>query len=394
MDIYEESLEFHRRLGGKISVVSKAPINDRKDLSLMYTPGVARACEEIAKNVDLAYELTIKKNMVAVVTDGSAVLGLGNIGAHAAIPVMEGKAVLFKEYADLDAFPICIQTQDSREVINIVRNIAPVFGGINLEDIAAPRCFEIEEQLQDIGIPVFHDDQHGTAIVFYAALLNAAKLAGKSFKDLRVVINGSGAAGTAIAYMLLGVGYEATGCEPVKDVIACDTQGIISRTREDIQGNPAKARLALITNKEQRSGALEDALREADVFIGVSVGNRVTVEMVQSMAPKPLIFAMANPIPEIMPDLARSAGAFIVGTGRSDFPNQVNNVLAFPGVFRGAIDARAPRITNAMKMAAARALAAATTDLSTEKVLPSALEKGVAFKVAAAVAEAWKQSPR
>lgn len=391
MDIYEESLQFHEQLGGKIEIRSKAPIRNKKDLSLMYTPGVARACEEIARNPARAWDLTLKRNTVAVVTDGSAVLGLGNIGAAAAIPVMEGKAVLFKEYAGLDAFPICLQTQDAKEICSIVRNLAPVFAGINLEDIAAPRCFEIEEELQDIGIPVFHDDQHGTAIVLLAALINSARLAGKNLRDLKVVINGSGAAGTAIAYLLLCVGHDESVCEPVREVLACDSKAIISRNRADIQTNPAKVRLGLVTNREGKDGSLEDAMVGADVFIGVSVGNRVTQEMVRSMSPNPLIFAMANPTPEIMPELAKEAGAFVVATGRSDFANQVNNVLAFPGVFRGAIDARAPRITNRMKIAAAYALADAVKDPSPECVIPSPLEAGVAGKVAAAVKQAWEE---
>lgn len=390
MDIYEESLEFHKTLGGKLEIAPRAPIQNRKDLSLQYTPGVARPCEEIARNPSSVYDLTIKRNTVAVVTDGSAVLGLGNIGAHASIPVMEGKAVLFKEYSGLDAFPICIQTQDVSEIIRIVRNIAPVFGGINLEDISAPRCFEIESALQDIGIPVFHDDQHGTAIVLYAALLNAAKLANKKFSELKIVINGSGAAGTAIAYMLLAVGFDPSKCEAVADVIACDTQGIINRSREDIRLNPAKAKLAIVTNVRQLSGKLEDAMKDADVFIGVSAANRVSPDMVKSMAKDPLIFAMANPIPEIMPDLAKEAGAFIVGTGRSDLPNQVNNVLAFPGIFRGAIDARAPRITNRMKLAAAHALAEAVKELTVDNVIPSALDKSAAKAVASAVKAEWE----
>lgn len=391
MDIYEESLEFHRKLGGKLGITPRAPIIDRHDLSLQYTPGVARACQEIALDPAQAYHLTIKRNTVAVVSDGSAVLGLGNIGAHAAIPVMEGKAVLFKEYAALDAFPICISTQDTGDLINIVRNIAPVFGGINLEDISAPRCFEVEDALQDIGIPVFHDDQHGTAVVLYAALLNAAKLAGKSLGELRVVINGSGAAGTAIAYMLLGVGHEPGQSEPVADVIACDTKGIISKDRGDIKGNPAKAKLALATNKWDLHGELEDAIVGADVFIGVSVGNRMTVDMVKAMAPRSIIFALANPVPEIMPDVASGAGAFVVGTGRSDLPNQVNNVLAFPGIFRGAIDSRAPRITNRMKLAAAKALASHVKEIGPESIIPSALDKRAAEAVAAAVRAEWER---
>ncbi len=389
-DIYEESVQLHRQLGGKLEVYPKVKIQNRHDLSLAYTPGVARVCEEIAKDPQQAFELTIKRNTVAVVSDGSAVLGLGNIGALAAIPVMEGKAVLFKEYAGLDAFPICITTQNTIELINIIKNIAPVFAGINLEDIASPRCFEIELALQDLGIPVFHDDQHGTAIVVLAALLNAAKVAGKRISDLRIVVNGCGAAGTAITELILTMGHDPLLPEEVKDILVCDATGILSEDRLDISPFPEKVRLAQRTNRENKQGKLIDALTGADVFIGVSVGNIVTKEMISKMNEKSIVLAMANPIPEIMPDLAKEAGAFIVGTGRSDFPNQVNNVLAFPGVFRGAIDARAKVITKNMKIAAALALADALPNPTVDEVIPSVLDKSIAYKVAAAVAKAWQ----
>lgn len=402
MDIYQESVETHRKLGGKLLILPKIKIKDRHDLSVAYTPGVAEPCRVIAKDKNQVYELTIKKNSVAVVSDGSAVLGLGNIGAEAGIPVMEGKALLFKEYADIDAFPICVTTQKTEEIIMIVKNIAPVFGGINLEDISAPRCFEVEEALQDIGIPVFHDDQHGTAIVVLAALINACKVAGKKLNELNIVINGAGAAGTAICKMLLCIGHDKTVCTSVKNIIMCDTKGIIEKSRADIKCdiecivandksktvNASKVELAKITNKNNLKGNLADALKNADVFIGVSAPGVLKPEMIKSMNKKPIIFAMANPTPEIMPDEAKKAGAFIIATGRSDFPNQVNNVLAFPGIFRGALDAKAKRITNEMKIAAAYALANYITSPSLENIIPSALDKNVALTVAAAVKKA------
>lgn len=390
MDIYKQSLALHKKLGGKLTVELKKPIKTPKDLSLIYTPGVAEACRVIAKDPRKARELTIKRNTVAIVSDGSAVLGLGNIGAEAAIPVMEGKAALFKSFSGVDAFPICIKSQDATEIINVVKNIAPVFAGINLEDISAPRCFEIEEALQDIGIPVFHDDQHGTAIVVLAALLNAAKVAGKKMSDLKVVINGAGAAGISITKLLLGIGYDPKKSDPVKDIVACDSKGILSRARTDILGNAEKQHLTRYTNQYNISGTLIDAIRGADVFIGVSAPNTLTAGMVKVMAEKPIIFAMANPVPEIMPNEAKKAGAFIIGTGRSDFPNQINNVLAFPGIFRGAIDAGAPRITAEMKLAAAHALAALVKKPTREKILPSPLEKGIAATIAKAVQKAAK----
>jgi len=391
MDIYEESVQLHKKLNGKLEVISKTEIKDKKDLSLIYTPGVAEVCKIIDQDHDKAYELTIKGNTVAIVSDGSAVLGLGNIGPYAAIPVMEGKAVLFKEYAGINAFPITVATQNSFEVINLVKNIAPVFAGINLEDISAPRCFEIEEALQDIGIPVFHDDQHGTAIVLLAALINSAQLVGKDMRELRVVINGAGAAGTAIAQLLLCVGHNPDVCEPVKEIIVVDSKGIITTKRSDIMDNPWKMRLATITNRNQVEGTLDTAMTGADVFIGVSKGALLTPESIKKMNERPIIFAMANPTPEIMPDEAKEAGAYIVGTGRSDLPNQVNNVLAFPGVFLGAIQARAHTITNEMKIEAAFALAECVEKPTVDNILPSPLDKTVAPKIAKRVSEVYKK---
>ena len=340
----------------------------------------------IAEDPQRARDLTIKHNTVAVVSDGSAVLGLGNIGALAAIPVMEGKALLFKEFANIDAWPICLDTQDTAEIIETVRRIAPVFGGINLEDFAAPQCFEIENALQDLGIPVFHDDQHGTAIVLLAALLNAGKVLGTELADMSVVISGAGAAGTAIARMLRCVNLDPSVCVPVREIVVCDSKGIINRNRSGL--SPQKQELLGYTNQENRSGSLRDALTGADVFIGVSRGNTVSVADIEAMADDPVILAMANPVPEIMPDEARKGGAAIVGTGRSDFPNQVNNVLAFPGIFRGALDAGAPCIDGAMKIAAAHALAASVDEPTADKILPTPLDRTVAPKVAEAVCAA------
>lgn len=391
MDIYDESTALHQRLGGKLEIHSKFRIKNQHDLSLVYTPGVAKACQEIARDESRAYDLTIKRNTVAIVSDGSAVLGMGNIGPKAAIPVMEGKAMLFKEYANIDAFPICVNTQNSFEIISLVKNIAPVFSGINLEDISAPRCFEIEQSLQNIGIPVFHDDQHGTAIVLLAALLNSAKVTKRALSEMDVVINGAGAAGTAIAEMLLCIGFDSLVCESVKEILVCDSKGIISENRMDIVNNQTKLKLAKITNKENRSGDLNDAIQHAHVFIGVSKGNVLTEEMVKKMHRGPIIFAMANPIPEIMPEAAKKAGAVVVGTGRSDFPNQVNNVLAFPGIFRGAIDVKAKMITNKMKIAAARALADCVALPTADEILPSPLDRSVAPAIALSVQKAYEQ---
>lgn len=387
-DIYERSVMIHRQLRGKISLVSKVPVETKDDLSLAYTPGVARPCELIAKDPDQARELTIKRNTIGVVSDGSAVLGLGNIGPLGAIPVMEGKALLMKEFAGIDAFPICVDTQDEKEIIETVRRIAPVFGGINLEDISAPRCFMIEEALQDLGIPVFHDDQHGTAIVLLAALLNGAKVTDRKPDSLRVVINGAGAAGTAIAKLLRCVGHEPDVCVPVADVIVCDSKGAIHKERDDL--NEYKKGLLRFTNRENRSGSLKEVLAGCDAFIGVSKGNLLTKEDVQTMADKAIVLAMANPIPEIMPDEAKAGGAAVVGTGRSDFPNQVNNLLAFPGIFRGALDARATQITEAMKIAAAHELAHLVREPTVDKILPDPLDRTIAPCVAAAVRRAWQ----
>ena len=389
-DIYERSVMIHRRLRGKISLVSKVPVETKEDLSLAYTPGVARPCELIGKNPDLARELTIKRNTIGIVSDGSAVLGLGNIGPLGAIPVMEGKALLMKEFANIDAFPICVDTQDQQEIIDTVRRIAPVFGGINLEDISAPRCFVIEEALQDLGIPVFHDDQHGTAIVLLAALLNGAKVTSRKPESMRVVINGAGAAGTAIAKLLRCVGHEPDVCIPVADVIVCDSKGAIHKGRDNL--NEYKKGLLKFTNREDKSGSLQDVLAGCDAFIGVSKGNLLTKADVQTMADDAIVLAMANPIPEIMPDEAKAGGAAVVGTGRSDFPNQVNNLLAFPGIFRGALDANATQITESMKIAAARELAFLVREPTADRILPDPLDRSIAPCVAAAVRKAWQDA--
>ncbi len=382
MGLKEEALEFHRKKRGKLAIKSKVPIKTRHDLSLAYTPGVADVSMAIAEDKRRVYDYTMKGNTVAVVTDGSAVLGLGDIGPEAAMPVMEGKCVLFKELANVDAFPICLATQDTQEIINIVKIISPGFGGVNLEDIAAPRCFEVEAALQDIGIPVFHDDQHGTAIVMHAALVNASKVVGKKIEELRVVVNGAGAAGISIAKLLTCFEISEHVCTSVKDVILCDTKGTIYDGRE--VDNKYKEELAKITNKRKIQGSLEDAMKGADVFIGVSKGNVVSRDMVRSMAPNAIVFAMANPTPEIMPQDAKEAGAVIVGTGRSDFPNQINNSLVFPGVFRGALDAKATRINNEMKLAAARALAG-SVEPTADRILPNSLDRTVPKKIAEAV---------
>lgn len=388
--LYQESLLLHEKHHGKLGIRSKVPLKTRHDLSLVYTPGVAEVSREIVRNRDMAYEYTLKANTIAIVTDGSAVLGLGNIGGYAAIPVMEGKAILFKEFAGVDAFPICFENYET-DFVDKVRNIAPVFGGINLEDIAAPKCFEVEDALQDIGIPVMHDDQHGTAVVVLAALINACKVTGKKYSDLNIVINGAGAAGYAITRMLKCIGYSPDVCTRVNEIIVCDTQGTIFRGRPGLYQNKYKFIISEETNRIALSGTLADALCGADVFIGVSAPNLVTQEMIQSMNKDPVVFAMANPVPEIMPDKAKEAGAAVVGTGRSDFPNQINNVLAFPGIFRGALDARATRITDEMKIAAAHAIAACVPRPRHERILPSILDKSVTQRVAAAVVKAAVQ---
>ncbi len=385
-DYFERSLIIHEQLRGKLGIMSKIAIRDRNDLSVAYTPGVARPCEVIAKDPSKARTLTVKGNAVAIVSDGSAVLGLGNIGPLAAIPVMEGKAILFKEFADIDGWPICVDTQDVEEIIRTVEIIAPVFGGINLEDIGAPRCFEIENRLQNLGIPVFHDDQHGTAIVLLAALLNAGKVTGRDLTDMKVVINGAGAAGTAIARLLRCVGHDPNVCVPVRDVIVCDSKGAIHAGRTDL--NDMKKQLLMYTNANNQAGSVQEVLKDANAFVGVSKGNLLTAEDVSTMEDA-VVLAMANPIPEIMPDEAKKGGAAVIGTGRSDFPNQVNNVLAFTGIFRGALDAGATRITEEMKIAAAKSLASSVENPTADEVLPASLDHRVAPRVAAAVAEAW-----
>ncbi len=388
-DYDRKSIEVHERLHGKLAVQSKVPVQTREDLSIAYTPGVAAVCTEIHEHPERVYDLTIKRNTVAIVSDGSAILGLGNLGAEASLPVMEGKAVLFKEFADIDGFPICLATQDVDEIVTAVRAIAPVFGGINLEDISAPRCFEVESQLQDLGIPVFHDDQHGTAVVTHAALLNALRVAGKKIEDCKIVFNGSGASAIACAKLIISAG-ETGHTGKAGDIILCDSKGIVHKDRTDL--NPYKAELAEVTNREGVHGGLADAIRGADVFIGLSMAGLVDQDMVRSMKPHPIILAMANPTPEIMPHLAHEAGAAVVGTGRSDFPNQINNVLAFPGIFRGALDAKAKVINDEMKIAAAQALAKEVLEPSPERILPQPLDKGVASNIGLAVAEAARKS--
>lgn len=386
-DIYQESLELHEAYHGKIEVHSKVPLTNRHDLSLAYTPGVAAVCREIYRDKNLAYKYTLKANTIAIVSDGSRVLSLGNIGGYAAIPVMEGKALLFKHLADIDAFPICFESGHT-EFADDVKNIAPVFGGIALEDIAAPKCFELEESLQGIGIPVMHDDQHGTAVVVLAALLNACRVTKKKFEDLNIVVVGAGAAGFAITRMLRCIGYDPNLCSSVNDIIVCDRRGIIHRHREGLYTNKYKFIIAEETNKTGRTGTLEDAMRGADVCIGVSVPAIITPAMVRSMNKNPVIFALAYPMPEIFPRDALDAGAAIVGTGRSDFPNQINYALAFPGIFRGALDVCATRISDEMKVAAAHALANYVRQPRRDRILPAVLNRDVVKAVARAVSEA------
>jgi len=376
MDYKKESLKLHEKLKGKLVISSKIPIKTREDLSLLYTPGVAEVSRKIFENKNEIYKYTIKGNSVAVITDGSSVLGLGNIGPEAALPVMEGKAILFKEFANIDAFPICISEQNTKKTIETIKNIAPVFGGINLEDIKAPECFEIENALQELGIPVMHDDQHGTAVVVLAGLLNSLKLANKKMEDVRIVINGAGAAGISITKLLIKYGFQ--------DIILLDSKGIINKKRNDL--NKYKEEIAGITNKENKEGNLINAIKNADIFIGVSKPNILKKEMIQLMN-LPIIFALANPDPEILPDEAKKAGAFIIATGRSDFPNQVNNVLAFPGIFRGALDIKARKITDEMKIAAALALSKTITP-SVNKILPNPLDKSIVPRIAEAVKNA------
>ncbi len=395
-DVYKQSLELHRKHRGKIEVVSKVPLTNKAELSLAYTPGVAEACREIGRDAELAYEYTIKGNTVAIVSDGSAILGLGNLGAHAAIPVMEGKAAIFKEFAGIDAFPICVNTQDIEEIIALVKNIAPVFGAVNLEDIPAPRCFEIEERLRaELPVPVMHDDQHGTAVVVLAGLINALKLRESKKEEVRVVMSGAGAAGTAITKLLLAYGF--------KNFIICDSKGAVYEGRGDLNSvrgregsqcvsasngmNSEKEVLARITNHDKKMGTLAEVLAGADIFIGVSKGGLLTADMVRTMAERPIIFALANPVPEIMPDLAKEAGAFVVATGRSDFPNQINNALAYPGIFRGALDHRIKQFTKSMFIRAAKALAAYVTDPQPDQVLPPLFDKGIVAVVKDAIRE-------
>jgi malate dehydrogenase (oxaloacetate-decarboxylating) len=384
MDYAQEALKRHYEWGGKLSVVPKMAVSNKHELSIAYTPGVAQPCLEIQKDVSKSYELTGRHNLVAVVTDGTAVLGLGDIGPEAGMPVMEGKCVLFKTFGGVDAVPLCIRSKDVDEIVRTVELLAGSFGGINLEDISAPRCFEIERRLKEVcDIPIFHDDQHGTAVVVLAALLNALRLTGRSLESVRVVTSGAGAAGIAIVRLLVSLG--------LKDVVLCDRAGAIYKGRPDLSG--AKAEIAEITNPEHRGGSLADVIRGADVFIGVSGPGMVTQDMVRSMAKDPILFPLANPVPEIMPDDAKAAGAAIVGTGRSDFPNQINNVLAFPGIFRGALDVRARDINDEMKIAAAHALAALVSDkLSPDYIIPEAFDPRVGPAVAAAVAEAARRT--
>ncbi len=385
MDYASESLKLHYKWKGKIEVICRAPLETREDLSLAYTPGVAQPCLEIQKDVNKSYDLTRRSNLVAVVTDGTAVLGLGDIGPEAGMPVMEGKCALFKAFGGVDAIPLCVRSKEVDDIVNTVRLIAGSFGGVNLEDIAAPRCFEIEKKLkQCCDIPIFHDDQHGTAVVTLAAMLNALKLTGKKLDQIRVVTSGAGAAGIAIIKLLIALG--------LKDVVMCDRSGAIYEGRSGL--NPVKEEMAAITNRDKKSGTLADVLKGADVFIGVSAPHCVTPEMVKSMNKDPILFPMANPTPEIMPDEAKAAGAAVVGTGRSDFPNQINNVLAFPGIFRGALDVRASDINDEMKIAAAYAIASFVTDdkLSPDYIIPSALDRNVAAAVAKAVAEAARKT--
>ncbi len=375
-NVYKLSLNLHKKNKGKLCVASKVPLNNKKDLSLAYTPGVAEACREIGKDKSKVFDYTPKGNMVAVVSDGSSILGLGNLGAHAAIPVMEGKAILFKKFANIDAFPICLDTQDPKEIVNVIKKISPVFGAINLEDISAPRCFEIERELRaELDIPVMHDDQHGTAVVVLAGLINALKIKKQNKSEVKIVINGAGSAGLSITDLLLKYGF--------KNIIVLDSKGPIYKGRNDL--NPEKTKISLLTNKQNQQNGLAECLAGADIFIGVSKPRVLTKIMVEAMNTKPIIFALANPEPEIMPDEAKSAGAFIVATGRSDFPNQINNALAFPGIFRGALDNKIKQFNDQMFIKAAEMLALATKNISKDKIIPDPFQKGLALAVAKAI---------
>ena len=377
----EKALQLHKEWAGKIEVIARCPVTNREELSMAYTPGVAEPCLKIKDNVDLSYEYTRRHNMVAVITDGTAVLGLGDIGPEAGMPVMEGKCALFKAFADVDAFPLCIRSKDVDEIVQTVSLLAGSFGGINLEDISAPRCFEIERRLKEVcDIPVFHDDQHGTACICAAAVINACKVTGKKLEDLKLVVNGCGAAAIAVTKLLMQLG--------IRDVIMCEKFGAVYEGCEQL--NPAQAEMAKVTNREKKQGTLKDVIVGADLFFGLSAPGVLTAEMVQTMAPDPMVFAMANPVPEIMPDEAKKGGAAVVGTGRSDFPNQINNVLAFPGIFRGALDVRASQINEEMKLATAYAIASTVSDeeLSEDYILPYAFDPKVTENVAKAVAEA------
>ncbi|PWJ70685.1 malate dehydrogenase (oxaloacetate-decarboxylating) [Ruminococcaceae bacterium R-25] len=385
MDVNEKAIKMHEEWAGKIEVIAKAPVSSKEELAIAYTPGVAAPCLEIQKDVDLSYKYTRRHNLVAVVTDGTAVLGLGDIGPEAGMPVMEGKCALFKAFGDVDAFPLCIRSKDVDEIVNTVALLAGSFGGVNLEDISAPRCFEIEKKLKErCDIPIFHDDQHGTAVITLAGLTNALKIVGKKMEDIHVVVNGAGAAATAITKLLISRG--------LKNVILCDRKGAIYEGREGL--NPAKEEMAKITNPEKKAGSLADVIVGADVFIGVSAPGVLTADMVATMAKDPVVFACANPVPEILPDEAKKAGVAVMATGRSDFPNQVNNVLAFPGIFRGALDVRASDINDEMKIAAANAIAGIVSDaeLNPDYILPDAFDARVGKAVAAAVAQAARDT--
>ena len=385
MDLKEKALAMHKEWNGKLETIAKSKVNSREDLAIAYTPGVAEPCKVIAEDKEAAYTYTMKANTVAVISDGSAVLGLGNIGPYAAMPVMEGKCVLFKEFGNVNAVPICLDTQDTEEIIATIKNIAPAFGGINLEDISAPRCFEIEERLKAmLDIPVFHDDQHGTAIVVLAGIINGLRVTGKKKEDCKVVVNGAGSAGVAITKLLLTYGF--------KHVTMCDREGIIGKDYPNL--NWMQKKMTEVTNLENASGTLADALKGSDIFVGVSAPNIVTPEMVASMNKDSILFSMANPVPEIMPDVAKAAGARVVGTGRSDFPNQVNNVIAFPGIFKGALAVRASDINEEMKMAAAKAIAGCVPEdkLNAEFILPNSFDRSVPVAVAEAVAKAARET--